>query len=107
MIEDETCLICLDRITYQDETEKPNCECKYIYHKKCLLEFYKTKDTCPVCRTRQAEITVLPVSTIFVNNNEYNNETELSTRMKTCMVIIFVFFISFGPPIADKIIRSI
>jgi len=54
------CSICLDKI--QDE-QKIITECNHTFHNDCLLEWYKYKRTCPMCRSE---------CNISLSNFEYN-----------------------------------
>lgn len=56
-MDDSSCPICLVDIT--DETNlkyvsKQEC-CKKIFHKECIQEWLKLKQTCPWCRTKTKE----------------------------------------------------
>ena len=42
------CCICLDLITIVGDLGK--LRCNHNFHKKCFLEWYNTKPTCPCCR---------------------------------------------------------
>lgn len=45
------CCICSDDFITTDEIIKYPCECKYIHHKSCLLEWLGYPDSgCPICR---------------------------------------------------------
>ena len=41
------CCICLDKNT----TEWVRTPCDHEFHKKCINDWYKTKNTCPICRS--------------------------------------------------------
>lgn len=43
---DSECSICLD----QNEEEWVKTKCEHKFHKKCIEEWYKIKDKCPICR---------------------------------------------------------
>lgn len=45
------CCICSEDFITADEIIKYPCECKYIYHKSCLLEWLGYPESgCPICR---------------------------------------------------------
>lgn len=45
------CCICSENYACLDEVIKYPCECKYIHHKSCLLEWLGYSDSgCPICR---------------------------------------------------------
>ena len=45
-LEDNTCIICFDDVS----SEKRTLTCNHSYHKKCINEWIKTKNSCPICR---------------------------------------------------------
>lgn len=47
---DKNCIICFDELDAKTEVCLP-CGHK-LFHKKCLLSWFKTKDSCPLCRHR-------------------------------------------------------
>lgn len=44
------CSICLTDIKNKDEYINNEC-CNNTFHNKCLEEWYKMKETCPLCRS--------------------------------------------------------
>lgn len=47
------CCICSENYACLDEVIKYPCECKYIHHKSCLLEWLGYSGSgCPICRKR-------------------------------------------------------
>lgn len=42
------CLICYEP---NMESEVVKLPCNHIFHKKCILQWFKLKNTCPLCRT--------------------------------------------------------
>lgn len=53
--EDRICPVCLAEM--EEGTLVKEMPCRHLYHKNCLLEWLRTKNSCPVCRV------VLPEST--------------------------------------------
>lgn len=47
--ENSECTICLQKI---NETNKAILQCGHVYHTNCLINHLKTKDTCPICKTK-------------------------------------------------------
>ena len=47
----EQCTICLENILSECKLLK----CKHKFHKTCIKEWFKTSDTCPVCRDPQEQ----------------------------------------------------
>lgn len=45
---DIECSICLKKI--ENDKVKIDCECKYYYHRECILEWLILKNNCPTCR---------------------------------------------------------
>jgi len=45
------CGICLDRIYLF--YHKCNCKCNSYYHKSCINNWYKIRETCPICKKHQ------------------------------------------------------
>lgn len=45
---DIECSICLEPLSSSDLCKQLNCQ--HQYHLKCVAEWFKDKDTCPVCR---------------------------------------------------------
>jgi len=43
------CSICLNKINKNDEFINNEC-CNNTFHNKCLTEWYKIKENCPLCR---------------------------------------------------------
>lgn len=44
------CSICLDKIKDNDEYVNNEC-CNNTFHNDCLVEWYKIKENCPLCRS--------------------------------------------------------
>jgi hypothetical protein len=52
---DDICSICLENlIVNQSNIIATNC--KHYYHKKCIIEWLKIKDICPICNTKNISI---------------------------------------------------
>lgn len=48
---EENCEICYDIIEKDEKSYTLNCNCsRKIYHKKCILQWFKKSPTCPFCR---------------------------------------------------------
>jgi hypothetical protein len=45
---EKSCSICLNNFIMNDELYLLQCE--HLFHKKCLLKWFKKKQTCPICR---------------------------------------------------------
>lgn len=45
--ESNECIICLENITKDEEVTI--IECGHLYHKNCLMEWFKKKKICPKC----------------------------------------------------------
>jgi hypothetical protein len=54
------CSICLEPIKKKGVTLK--CNVSHTFHKKCILKWLKTNNTCPLCRTH-----------LYIVNQAYNN----------------------------------
>ena len=46
--ENKICSICFEKFYYNQNVNL--LDCKHIFHTKCLSEWYKYKQECPVCR---------------------------------------------------------
>lgn len=66
----EQCTICLENILSECKLLK----CKHKFHKTCIKEWFKTSDTCPVCRDPQEQ--ELGVRDLY---SEYGLQSSLST----------------------------
>ena len=42
------CSICTEN--FKNEDQVSNMECKHLFHKDCIIEWGKYKNTCPICR---------------------------------------------------------
>ncbi|PWA87264.1 Zinc finger, RING/FYVE/PHD-type [Artemisia annua] len=42
------CGICIDEFMPQDKIIR--LYCRHVFHKKCILEWFSTNNTCPICR---------------------------------------------------------
>lgn len=43
----EECIICFDTI---DKGTKLDCVCRYFYHERCIIQWFRKKKECPVCK---------------------------------------------------------
>lgn len=51
-METEPCSICLDNLSGSKPAGVPTrMTCSHVFHDRCLLEWLKRKNTCPLCRT--------------------------------------------------------
>ena len=71
-IEDDECIICLekkDSMKVQKYCEVKNynikCECNYSIHPQCLIQWFRIKNNCPICKY------VFPMTT---QNEEFTND---------------------------------
>jgi hypothetical protein len=48
--EHKNCSICFEKFYYNQNVI--NLDCKHLFHQKCLTEWYKYKQECPVCRKK-------------------------------------------------------
>jgi hypothetical protein len=46
------CLICLDKYELNEEICHLKCNCGTIFHKSCLLLWFKKHNNCPICRLK-------------------------------------------------------
>jgi len=53
----EDCPICLESMADKESVET---NCKHHFHKECLDEHLRTKNSCPLCRQRVTGTTVIP-----------------------------------------------
>ena len=60
------CSICMDTIKSSDLEITP---CKHAFHKKCLIEWKKRSNSCPLCRR-------------FLENNDYENNAIVEEWIK-------------------------
>ena len=44
------CLICFHEFCEDDLLKEVGCEGKHVFHEGCLLEWFKCKSLCPICR---------------------------------------------------------
>ena len=50
--EEKYCPICYEHLDYEDDyVNISHTKCGHIFHKKCLVQWYNLKPTCPLCRT--------------------------------------------------------
>ena len=59
----ELCSICLEEVTISKKEYKVSkCDnCNKYFHKKCLEEWFKTKEECPLCRHKYDNIELIPL----------------------------------------------
>ena len=47
----DECCICLERMKTKNRTTLKVLTCKHVFHTKCIEEWNKINNTCPICRT--------------------------------------------------------
>lgn len=52
------CSICLDGGKFEDTLRLKNCD--HWFHKKCIREWFRQRETCPMCRTKKDPSDVIP-----------------------------------------------
>ena len=52
---DDICSICLENLVV-NQSNIIATNCKHYYHKKCIIEWLKIKDICPICNTKNISI---------------------------------------------------
>lgn len=63
-----TCAICLESNHIGDQLVQ-DC-CKNTFHASCLKTWFKTNNTCPLCRAYCSFIQIIHIN--FIKNNQYN-----------------------------------
>lgn len=51
----ESCSICLENLSGPKPIGLTRMACSHVFHNRCLLEWLKRKNTCPLCRTELYE----------------------------------------------------
>jgi hypothetical protein len=59
--EECVCGVCQDEVTQEDRETLLELPCKHIYHKDCIMPWFKKSNTCPVCR-EEFDCTESPVA---------------------------------------------
>ena len=49
IVESKDCQICMEK--FQDDDLIYKLPCKHLFHKDCILPWFRGHNTCPVCRT--------------------------------------------------------
>lgn len=47
----DDCCICLETMKNKNRTTLKVLTCKHVFHSKCIKEWNKINNTCPICRT--------------------------------------------------------
>ena len=63
IVSDEVCSICTDNDNNETKVKIDNC--RHIFHRTCLQEWFKTNSTCPLCRKYTPTL-----NTIKLNNRQ-------------------------------------
>ena len=60
-MDNEICSICLEEVLkHEHEHKVSKCDnCNKHFHKKCLKEWFKTKEECPLCRHKYNSIELI------------------------------------------------
>ena len=49
-LEEDCCIICLEKLCYGYEKVLLRMPCSHIYHKTCIVQWLESSNLCPVCR---------------------------------------------------------
>lgn len=68
------CVICINNIEFND---KQTLSCEHIFHKKCIINWFKVKlNNCPVCKCKNTNIVKN-----LINNSINNRYSELENLL--------------------------
>jgi hypothetical protein len=98
-ITQQDCLICLQKIDDDLETNKPTISCgSSNYHHKCLEEWLRIKFSCPTCRTNCSAISSLELiqetSNPITENYVVENSTQYTDTNYNILIQILSYFVN-------------
>jgi hypothetical protein len=69
--EKKECVICLTKYELNDKVIL--LPCTHMFHTECIKSWFKNQDTCPICKIKINESTILGVNENGINENEDYN----------------------------------
>lgn len=49
----QKCAICMEKVPSTNSANSKRLNCGHAYHLKCIIQWYETSESCPICRQIQ------------------------------------------------------